>query len=317
MKILVTGGSGFIGSNFVRHMLQKYKEIEIINLDSLTYAGNSKNLSSLNSRSNYLFIKGDIRDKDLVEFIFKKNIHSLINFAAESHVDRSITNPKLFLETNILGTQVLLEAAKKHGIERFIQISTDEVYGTLGDTGMFSEETNLSPNSPYSASKASADLLVRSYNKTYNLPTIITRCSNNYGPYQHPEKLIPLIITKALKNIPIPIYGDGSNVRDWLHVSDHCEAIDLVLNKGRTGEVYNIGGSSEMSNLMVVKMILRLLNKGEDLITFVVDRKGHDKRYAVDFSKIKEELGWVPKLQYMDGIKQTISWYIENELWWK
>ncbi|QFT88418.1 dTDP-glucose 4,6-dehydratase [Bacillus sp. THAF10] len=317
MNILITGGSGFIGSNFVRHMLQKYKQIKIINLDCLTYAGNMKNLENVNDSLNYQFIKGDIRDSDLVEKILKKNVHAVINFAAETHVDRSIGNPKLFLETNIIGTQVLLEASKKFGIEKFIQVSTDEVYGTLGDIGMFSEKTNLSPNSPYSASKAGADFLVRSYNKTYKLPTIITRCSNNYGPFQHPEKFIPLILTRALEDKMIPIYGDGSNVRDWLHVKDHCEAIDVVLNKGAVGEVYNIGANNQISNLDLVKLILRLLKKDEDLISYVEDRKGHDKRYAVNASKIKNELGWYPKIKFFNGLNQTIAWYRENESWWR
>lgn len=317
MKILITGGAGFIGGNFVNYMVQKYPSYQIINLDALTYAGNLENVKEVENEPNYRFVKGDITDKNLIESLFVEGIDAVVNFAAESHVDRSISDPGIFIKTNVQGTQVLLDAAKKYGVKKYIQISTDEVYGTLGETGYFTETTPLAPNSPYSASKAGADLLVRAYHETYGLPVNITRCSNNYGPYQFPEKLIPLMIINALNDQPLPVYGDGLNVRDWLHVEDHCSAIDLVLHRGRNGEVYNIGGNNERTNIEVVKTILRYLNKPDSLITFVEDRLGHDRRYAIDATKIRKELGWQPKYTFEEGLKKTIDWYLENRSWWE
>lgn len=315
-KILITGGAGFIGSNFVRYMLDKHENYEIINLDALTYCGNLENLSGIENNSNYTFIKGNITDKELVNDI-TPDIDYIINFAAESHVDRSIEDPEIFIKSNILGTQVLLDAAKKYEIKKYLQVSTDEVYGSLGKTGYFKEDTPLAPNSPYSASKAGADLMVRAYNETFGLPVNITRCSNNYGPYQFPEKLIPLMISNALENKSLPVYGDGMNIRDWLHVYDHCTAIDLVLHEGKMGEVYNIGGNNEKTNIEIVKLILKNLRKDESLIKYVKDRLGHDRRYAIDSSKIQEELGWKPKYTFETGITETIEWYLKNEEWWK
>lgn len=315
MRILVTGGYGFIGSNFIRYMLNKYSNCQIVNLDALTYASNVKNLKEYEDHSNYTFVKGDIRDSSLINRIFQQGIDFCVNFAAESHVDRSIQNPSIFVETNVNGTQVLLEAAKNHGIIKFIQISTDEVYGSLGDTGFFTENTPLSPNSPYSASKAAGDFLVRAYHETYGLPINITRCSNNYGPYQYPEKLIPLAILKAIQEEPLPIYGNGLNVRDWLFVEDHCIAIDLVMHGGKNGEVYNIGGNSEKTNINIVKTILQELGKPESLIVYVKDRLGHDYRYGIDATKIRQELGWEPKFDFETGIKKTIAWYLNNLEW--
>lgn len=320
MKILVTGGAGFIGSNFIHYILEKYLDYHIINLDLLTYCGNLENLKDTENNPNYNFIKGDIADNHLVDKIVSENkVDYIINFAAESHVDRSIQNPKMFLESNIIGTQNLLEIAKKYHqkgqLKKYIQISTDEVYGTLGSTGYFTENTPLAPNSPYSASKAGADLIVRAYHETFNLPINITRCSNNYGPYQFPEKLIPLMINNALNNKKLPVYGDGKNVRDWLHVHDHCTAIDLVLHKGKIGEVYNIGGNNEKENIDIIKLILKDLKKSEDLIEYVEDRLGHDRRYAIDSTKIQEELGWKPKYTFEVGIKETIKWYLDNSDW--
>ena len=321
--ILVTGGAGFIGSNFIHYMLNKY-EYKIINLDLLTYAGNLKNLESIEDHPNYTFVKGDIRDRVLLDELFKKyEIDTVINFAAESHVDRSIDGPEVFLTTNIMGTQALLDTAKKswnvdpdnrysrtykEGV-KFIQVSTDEVYGTLGEEGLFTEGTPLAPNSPYSASKASADLMVRAYYETYGMPINITRCSNNYGPYQHTEKLIPLMITNCKANKKLPLYGDGMQVRDWLYVEDHCSAIDTVLHKGKIGEVYNIGGNNEKANREIVKLVIDRLNKSEELIEYVADRPGHDRRYAIDNSKITRELGWQPKYTFEEGIEKTINWY--------
>jgi dTDP-glucose 4,6-dehydratase len=320
MKILVTGGAGFIGSNFIHYIINKYSDYNIVNLDSLTYCGNLKNLQEIEDNINYTFVRGDITDEKLVEEIIIENeIDHVVNFAAESHVDRSIENPKIFLESNILGTQNLLEISRKYHdkgqIKKYIQISTDEVYGTLGKNGYFTETTPLSPNSPYSASKAGADMIVRAYNETFDLPINITRCSNNYGPYQFPEKLIPLMINNALKNKKLPVYGDGKNVRDWLHVYDHCTGIDLVLHNGKIGEVYNIGGNNEKENIEIIKIILNYLNKSEDLIEFVEDRLGHDKRYAIDSTKIQKELGWKPKYTFEVGIKETIDWYLDNKEW--
>ena len=312
--ILITGGAGFIGSNFVKYMLDKYSDYDIVNLDALTYCGNLENLKDIEDMDNYTFVKGDIHDKDLVYDLVSKS-DFVINFAAESHVDRSITDPEIFIKSNVLGTQVLLNAAKDCGVEKYIQISTDEVYGTLGETGYFSESTPLQPNSPYSASKAGGDLITRAYFETFDLPVNITRCSNNYGPYQFPEKLIPLMISNALEGKKLPIYGDGKNIRDWLHVYDHCQAIDLVLHEGKLGEVYNIGGHNERQNIQIVKLILDALGKDESLIEFVADRLGHDRRYAIDADKIRNELGWKPKYTFETGIKETIQWYLDNQDW--
>lgn len=318
MKVLITGGAGFIGSNFVVYMLDKYPNDQFVNLDALTYAGNLENLREIEKYNNYKFVKGDISDHQLIDELFaSERFDYVINFAAESHVDRSILDPGAFVRANVQGTQVLLDAAKKYEVKKFVQVSTDEVYGSLGDNGLFHETTPLAPNSPYSASKAGGDLLVRAYHETYGLPVNITRCSNNYGPYQFPEKLIPLMIINALADKPLPIYGDGLNVRDWLHVEDHCQAIDLVLHKGIDGEVYNVGGNNERTNIEIVKTILSHLNKPESLITFVEDRLGHDRRYAIDATKIREELGWEPKYTFETGIKETIDWYLENRSWWE
>ncbi|PKM55408.1 MAG: dTDP-glucose 4,6-dehydratase [Firmicutes bacterium HGW-Firmicutes-5] len=330
--ILVTGGAGFIGSNFIKLMVKKYSDYKIINLDALTYAGNLENLSDINTYSNYTFVKGDIRDRVRVEEIFRAyTIDMVVNFAAESHVDRSIEEPEVFLTTNILGTQVLLDLAKKYwklnpedkyckaykpGV-KFLQVSTDEVYGALGKTGMFVETMPLMPNSPYSASKASGDMIVRVYHETFGMPVNITRCSNNYGPYQFPEKLIPLMINNCLNDKALPVYGDGMQVRDWLHVSDHCLAIDRVLHKGVDGEVYNIGGNNEKANIEIVKVILHALGKSEALIQYVQDRPGHDRRYAIDNTKIKTQLGWEPTYTFDEGMRETIRWYMEHGEWIK
>ena len=313
-NILVTGGAGFIGSNFVRYMVNKYSDYHIINLDALTYCGNLENLKDIEDKDNYTFVKGDIRDKDVVNPLVEKSDY-VINFAAESHVDRSITDPEIFIKSNVVGTQVLLNAAKEYCVKKYIQISTDEVYGTLGKTGYFTETTPLQPNSPYSASKAGGDLITRAYFETFGLPINITRCSNNYGPYQFPEKLIPLMISNALEGKKLPVYGDGKNIRDWLHVHDHCSAIDIVLHEGKLGEVYNIGGNNEKENIYIVKLILETLGKDESLIEFVTDRLGHDRRYAIDSTKIQEELGWSPDYTFEVGIKETIQWYLDNQEW--
>ena len=314
--ILVTGGAGFIGCNFVKYLSSRYPDYRIVNLDALTYAGNLENLIDMEKKETYEFIKGDITQSDLIDAIFQKGIDAVVHFAAESHVDRSITESDIFVKTNILGTQVLLEAAKKYGLRKFLHVSTDEVYGTLGPHGLFRETTPLAPNSPYSASKAGADFLVRAYHQTYNLPINITRCSNNYGPYQFPEKLIPLMIIQALNDRPLPVYGDGLNIRDWLHVEDHCRAIDLVLHHGESGKVYNVGGNNERTNIEVVETILKYLGKQESLVQFVEDRPGHDHRYAIDASRISKELGWNPRYTFEAGIKETIDWYIANKSWW-
>ena len=314
MKLLVTGGAGFIGSCFIRYMLGKYPDYKIINLDALTYAGNLESLDDIKDNPNYRFVRGNICNFELVSMIME-NVDAVINFAAESHVDRSITGPEIFVETNIKGTLNLLQCAKQSNIPRYIQISTDEVYGTLGETGYFTEDTPLAPNSPYSASKASADLLVRSYFETYKMPVIITRCSNNYGPYQYPEKLIPFFISLLLRCEKVPVYGDGQNVRDWLYVYDHCAAIDAVLHNGRVGEVYNIGGNNEKSNLEITRLILNALDKGEDSIRFVDDRPGHDRRYAMCSDKIQNELGWHPSVTFEEGLNNTIDWYLHNQEW--
>ncbi|HIQ89513.1 TPA: dTDP-glucose 4,6-dehydratase [Candidatus Galligastranaerophilus faecipullorum] len=316
MKILVTGGAGFIGSCFIRHMLKSHPDYKIINFDCLTYAGNIENLDDIKNSPNYSFIKADICDKKAVDRAVSE-VDCVINFAAESHVDRSILNPEIFIETNIKGTLNLLDCAKKHGIQRYLQVSTDEVYGTLGKDGYFTENTPLAPNSPYSASKAGADMLVRSYFETYKTPVLITRCSNNYGPYQYPEKLIPFFISKLLKGEKVPLYGDGLNIRDWLYVYDHCRAIDTVLHKGREGEVYNIGGHNEKSNFEITKIILKEMGRDESSIEYVKDRLGHDRRYAIDNTKITTELGWEPSLTFEEGIKLTINWYLNNIEWIK
>ncbi|TFE29010.1 dTDP-glucose 4,6-dehydratase [Cohnella luojiensis] len=315
MKLLVTGGAGFIGSNFVHYILKEHPQDQIINIDSLTYAGNLENLSTVDSNPNYKFVKVDITDRMALEPLFQEGIDVVVNFAAESHVDRSILEPDVFVRTNIMGTQTLLDLTKQYNVAKYVQVSTDEVYGTLGDTGLFTEETPLQPNSPYSASKAGADLLVRAYHETFGLDINITRCSNNYGPYQFPEKLIPLMIQNALSDKQLPVYGDGLNIRDWLYVDDHCSAIDLVVRKGRPGEAYNIGGNNERNNIQVVKTILNELNKPESLITYVQDRLGHDRRYAIDATKIRNELGWNPKHNYESGIRETIRWYLNNLEW--
>ena len=318
MNILITGGCGFIGSNFIRYMLETHPENLVVNFDKLTYAGNLENLKDVSDNPKYKFVKGDICERATVESVIKDyNIEAIINFAAESHVDRSIMGPAIFVETNIGGTNVLLEVAKDFKIKRFIQVSTDEVYGSLGPTGLFREDTPLHPNSPYSASKAAADLLALAYHHTFGLPIIITRCSNNYGPYQFPEKLIPLMIANAIENKQLPVYGDGLNVRDWIHVLDHCRAIDLVLLKGKEGEIYNIGGENERKNIDIVRLILKNLKKPDSLITFVKDRPGHDRRYAIDASKIRSELGWKPEIKFEDGIAETVKWYIHNKSWWR
>lgn len=331
-KILVTGGAGFIGSNFVKHTLNKYKEYNIVNLDLLTYAGNLENLSDIENNERYTFVKGDIADRTFIADLFEKEqFDYVVNFAAESHVDRSIEFPEIFVQTNIMGTQVLLDAAKKNwtigkdefgypvykeGI-KYLQVSTDEVYGALGKEGMFTETTPLAPNSPYSASKTSADLLVRAYNETFKLPMNITRCSNNYGAYQFPEKLIPLMIANCLNDKQLPVYGDGMQIRDWLHVKDHCAAIDTVLHKGVSGEVYNVGGNNEKANIEIVKLIIKTVGKNEDLIKYVKDRLGHDRRYAIDNTKITTELGWKPEYTFEEGMKETIQWYLDNKEWWE
>lgn len=315
--ILVTGGAGFIGSNFIRYVIAN-EDINIINLDALTYAGNLENLSDIENHPNYRFVHGNIQNKELVRYVCKQyNIKGIINFAAESHVDRSILSAAPFVETNITGTLILLEVARELKIERFLQISTDEVYGSLGKEGLFTEKTPLSPNSPYSASKASSDLLVNAFVHTYGFPGLITRCSNNYGPYQFPEKLIPLMILNALEDKPLPVYGDGLNVRDWIHVLDHCSGIWTVYRKGKVSEVYNIGGSNEKTNIEIVKLILNILNKPESLIQYVKDRPGHDRRYAIDSTKIETELGWSRIIPFEQGIKDTINWYLENSEWSK
>ncbi|MFR9710653.1 dTDP-glucose 4,6-dehydratase [Paenibacillus sp. MB22_1] len=316
MKLLVTGGAGFIGSNFIRYMLKHHPDYRVVNVDALTYAGNLENLQSVENHPNYSFVRADITDIAIMDALIGQGIDVIVNFAAESHVDRSITDPSVFVRTNVLGTQVLLDAAKKYKVSKFVQISTDEVYGSLGATGLFTEETPLMPNSPYSASKAGGDLLVRAYHVTYGLPVNITRCSNNYGPYQFPEKLIPLMLSKALADEGLPVYGDGMNVRDWLYVEDHCSAIDLVIHQGRNGEVYNIGGYNERTNLEIVRTILKQLGKPESLITFVQDRPGHDRRYGIDSSKTMKELGWKPKYSFENGIQETIDWYLNNKEWW-
>lgn len=320
-KILVTGGAGFIGGNFVHYMVDKYPNYMIVNLDALTYAGNLETCQPVEGKSNYKFVKGDIADREFIFDLFEKEKFDIVvNFAAESHVDRSVTDPEIFIKTNVLGTQVLMDASRAYGVARYHQVSTDEVYGDLPldrPDLFFTEETPLHTSSPYSASKASADLLVFAYHRTFGLPITISRCSNNYGPYHFPEKLIPLMISRALNDEQLPVYGNGENVRDWLHVYDHCAAIDLILHNGRVGEVYNVGGHNERTNLEVVKTILKALNKPESLITYVKDRPGHDLRYAIDPQKLENELGWKPTYNFDTGIQQTIEWYLNNKQWWE
>lgn len=315
MRLLVTGGAGFIGSNFIRYVLREHSGDEIINVDALTYAGNLENLADIDRSPNYRLSHADITNQAALETLFKDGIDAVVHFAAESHVDRSITEPDVFVRTNVMGTQTLLDLARQYKIQKFVHVSTDEVYGTLGATGLFTESTPLAPNSPYSASKAGSDLLVRAYHETYGMNINITRCSNNYGPYQFPEKLIPLMIRNAMADKALPVYGDGLNVRDWLYVEDHCNAIDLVLRSGVSGEVYNIGGNNEKTNIQVVKTILDELGKPDTLIQFVEDRLGHDRRYAIDATKIRRELGWQPKFNYDLGIRETIRWYMSQQDW--
>ena len=321
MKIIVTGGAGFIGGNFVHHMVNKYPEYQIINLDLLTYAGNLETLKPVEDKPNYKFVHGDIADRDFVFKLFEEEKPDVVvNFAAESHVDRSITDPEAFVRTNVMGTTTLLDACRTYGIKRYHQVSTDEVYGDLPldrPDLFFTETTPLHTSSPYSSSKASADLFVLAYHRTYGLPVTVSRCSNNYGPYHFPEKLIPLMIANALADKPLPVYGEGLNVRDWLYVEDHCKAIDLIIHKGRVGEVYNVGGHNEKQNIEIVKIICKELGKPESLITHVGDRKGHDMRYAIDPTKIHNELGWLPETKFEDGIKKTIQWYLDNREWWE
>ncbi|WP_191364247.1 dTDP-glucose 4,6-dehydratase [Limosilactobacillus oris] len=318
MNILVTGGAGFIGSNFIHYMLEKHPDDNLINLDLLTYAGNIHNLDDVKDNPHYHFVKGNIVNRELVtHLVHEFNIDHIVNFAAESHVDRSILHPEVFVETNVQGTLALLDVAKREGVEKFLQVSTDEVYGTLGATGYFTEKSPLQPNSPYSASKASADMMVRAYYETYGLNVSITRCSNNYGPYQFPEKLIPLMTSNGMEGKDLPIYGNGKNIRDWLYVSDHCQAIDLVLRDGKPGEVYNVGGHNERTNNEIVHLIVDNLGISEDHIKYVKDRLGHDKRYAIDPTKIETELGWNPEYTFDTGIVKTIDWYKDNEDWWR
>ncbi|MCG9479552.1 MAG: dTDP-glucose 4,6-dehydratase [Actinomycetia bacterium] len=316
-SLLVTGGAGFIGSNFIRFMLRKYPEYKIINLDKLTYAGNLENLKDVEDSENYRFIKGDIADTGLIKDIFGHNgIDAVINFAAESHVDRSIEDPGVFIQTDVYGTFVLLEAVKRHECSLFMQISTDEVYGSIIN-GSFKEDDPLKPNSPYSASKAGAEMIVRSFYKTYGTPVVVTRTSNNFGPYQYPEKLIPLFVTNLIDNQKVPLYGDGMNVRDWIYVDDNCSALDIVLHRGNTGEVYNIGAGNEKPNIWITKKIIEILGKSEDMIEPVTDRLGHDRRYSVDCSKIRKELGWSAQTNFEEALEKTVNWYLNNEDWWR
>jgi len=318
MNLLVTGGAGFIGGNFIRYMLDRHPDDRILNLDLLTYAGNLESLEDISSHPRYSFHKGDICDRELLRgLIGRHHVDAIVNFAAESHVDRSILGASEFIRTNITGTHCLLEAAMELGVRRFLQVSTDEVYGSLGPQGRFTESTALHPNSPYSASKASADLLALAYYRTFGFPVVVSRCSNNYGPYQFPEKLIPLMVVNALSGRKLPVYGDGKNVRDWLHVLDHCSALDVILRKGRPGDVYNIGGSNERENIDLVKRILRILGKPDSLISFVKDRQGHDRRYAIDSGKLQTELEWRPERPFEAGLEETVEWYAKNQDWWK
>ncbi|MBW2308470.1 MAG: dTDP-glucose 4,6-dehydratase [Deltaproteobacteria bacterium] len=316
--MLVTGGAGSIGANFIYYLVEKHPDVRVVNLDALTYAGNLENLKEIEGHPRYRFVRGRIQDNKLVAGLIREEmIEAVVNLAAESHVDRSIAGPEVFVETNVRGTLVLLDEARKAGVQRFLQVSTDEVYGSLGPDGSFTESTPLAPNSPYSACKAGADFLVRAYYRTYGFPTLITRCSNNYGPYQFPEKLIPLMILNAMQDKELPVYGDGMNVRDWIYVKDHCAALSMVLFRGKPGDVYNIGGNAEKPNLDIVRIILKLLGKPQSLIRFVQDRPGHDRRYAIDASKIQRELGWIPEWKFEKGIARTVEWYMANRAWWE
>jgi len=318
LNVLVTGGAGFIGSNFIRYLLETHADVRVVNLDKLTYAGNLDSLTDVSSDERYRFVRGDIADGTLVDSILGEHrIDAVVNFAAESHVDRSILEPEVFVTTNVLGTQNLLWRARARKVSRFVQVSTDEVYGSLGPTGKFREDTPLAPNSPYSAAKASADLLARAYFQTFRFPVIISRCSNNYGPCQFPEKLVPLMITSALEDRPLPVYGDGKHVRDWLYVVDHCRAVDLVLREGKPGEVYHVGGDCERENLDVVRLILKILDKPESLIRFVKDRPGHDRRYAMDITRLRTELHWQPTVDFEEGLRRTVRWYVDHPAWWR
>ena len=317
MHLVVTGGCGFIGSNFIRHVLSVHPDWRVTNVDKLTYAGNPVSLQDLSNNPHYRFFKADICDKSMMADIFATDPDAVVHFAAESHVDRSITGPEIFVQTNVLGTQVLLETARRSKTKRFLHVSTDEVYGSLGPTGLFSETTPLAPNSPYSASKAGSDLLVQAYHHTFGMDTVLTRCSNNYGPYQFPEKLIPLLIANLMDGEKIPIYGDGKNVRDWIHVEDHCSGILLVLEKGKAGGMYNLGGGNERENIVIAKQLLGLLGRDETFIRYVEDRLGHDRRYAIDATKVKAELGWKPKHDFESGLAATVGWYKANEKWWR
>jgi len=316
MKLIVTGGAGFIGSNFIHYILTEHADWQVTNLDKLTYAGNLENLTDIQNQPGYHFVKGDIANRKLVDKLLSQGFHVIVNFAAESHVDRSILDASPFIETNVKGTQVLLEGAKEHGIQRFIQVSTDEVYGSI-ERGEFTEKSPLSPNSPYSASKTAADLLCRAYFKTHHLPATVTRCTNNFGPYQFPEKLIPLAITNALEDKPVPVYGDGLNIRDWIFVHDHCRALDAVIQRGQPGEIYNIGGGNEKTNLELIRKLLELLDKPQSLIQFVTDRPAHDRRYALDCTRIATELGWKPAYSFEKALSATVDWYLKNESWWR
>ncbi len=316
-KILITGGAGFIGSNFVHLLLAERPEWQLVCLDSLTYAGNLANLAECQGQKQFQFVKGNICDAELVDKLISDDVEVVVNFAAESHVDRSILGCQEFIRTNIEGTQVLMDAARKHEVGKFVQVSTDEVYGSLGEEGAFSEQTPLAPNSPYSASKAAADMLARAYYKTYGFGVITTRCSNNYGPYQFPEKLIPLFVTNLLAGKKVPVYGDGRNVRDWIHVKDHCRAILAAMEKGRAGELYNIGSDNEKTNLEITHLLLKLLGKDESMLEYVEDRPGHDRRYAIDATKAKNELEWRPQVDFAEGMAQTVQWYIDNQSWWE
>ncbi|ABS28621.1 dTDP-glucose 4,6-dehydratase [Anaeromyxobacter sp. Fw109-5] len=318
MNVLVTGGSGFIGANLVRLLLVERPGWRVVNLDALTYAGNAENLAELDGHARYRFVRGDICNGELVADVLEtERIDAVLHLAAESHVDRSILSPPVFIETNVRGTQVLLEAARELGVRRFVHVSTDEVYGSLGPSGLFTEETPLDPSSPYSASKASSDLLALAYARTFELPVVVTRCSNNYGPYQFPEKLIPLAIANALRDLPLPVYGDGLHVRDWIHVEDHCRGLLAALEKGESGQVYNLGASSERHNLDVVKQVLRLVGKPESLIQHVADRPGHDRRYAIDSTKARTVLGWAPRHRFEEALAATVRWYVERRPWWE
>jgi len=318
VRILVTGGAGFIGSNYIRHVLAHGRDERVLNFDLLTYAGNLENLAGCEDDPRYGFRRGDIRDRAFVrEVLADERIDAVVHFAAESHVDRSVEGPEVFVSTNVLGTEILLEESRAAQVARFVMVSTDEVYGSLGPEGKFTEDTPLAPNSPYAASKAAADLLCRAFHRTFGLPVMITRCSNNYGPYQFPEKLIPLMIANALEDKPLPVYGDGQQVRDWLWVEDHCRAVDLVLRRGEPGRIYNIGGCNEMPNLELVTMLVDRLGKSRDLITHVTDRPGHDRRYAIDADRIMSELGWAPSLEFREGLAATVDWYLANRPWWE